>query len=252
MLFDTHCHLTDRSYPDPGAIIRQAHEHEVTLLLTVGLDRPDSEAAIRLAKQNSGVYAGIGIHPHAADRFCEEDIACLRKLAQHPKVKAIGETGLDYYRNYARHENQQRSFRAHIELARELNLPLILHIRDAYPEALAILKEHGYFCGVLHCYSGDRVFAEEAAALGFFIAFSGSLTYSRQRLPEVARAVPLDQLLIETDAPFLTPVPYRGKMRNEPALVRFVAMELARLRNRPFQELARITLENGKRLFRIA
>jgi TatD DNase family protein len=286
-LFDSHCHLTDAGYSNPEETIRRAHENGVRLILTVGLDRLDCQAVVKLAEANDGVYAGIGIHPHEADKFragpgsrqqaqasgvlpasssseseavsrepsavgdTEDDIEFLRRLAQNSKVKAIGETGLDFFKGYAAHDNQRVAFHAHIELARELGLPMILHIRDAYPEALAILKEHGYHEGVMHCYSGDRAFALEAVQLGFYIAFSGSLTYSQHKLPDAARAVPLGRLLVETDAPFLTPAPYRGKMRNEPALVRFTLQELARLRNLPAEEMARITTENAKRVFRI-
>jgi len=221
-------------------------------MLTVGLDRRDCQAVLKLAETDEHLYAGIGIHPHEADRFRTDDIAFLRDLAKHPKVKAIGETGLDLFRNYALPENQLAAFRAHIALARELNLPLILHIRDAYPDALKVLQEFGYYHGVMHCYSGDRVFALEAVRLGFYVSFSGSLTYSNARLPDAARALPLERVMVETDAPYLTPVPLRGKFPNEPALVRHTLAALARIRNLSPAEMARITTGNGMRLFGIA
>jgi TatD DNase family protein len=252
MVFDSHCHLTEKAYPNPPEVVNRARENGVGLLLTVGLDREDCQAAVALAQANDGVYAGIGIHPHEADRFRPDDIGFLRELAKAPMVKAIGETGLDRFRNYARPENQQAAFRAHIALARELDLPLILHIRDAYPEALAVLREHGYYCGVMHCYSGDRVFALEAVRLGFYVSFSGSLTYSNARLPDVARALPAERILVETDAPYLSPVPLRGKFPNEPAFVRHTLAALARIRQTPVHEMARITTENAQRLFRIS
>lgn len=250
-LFDTHCHLTDRAYPDPAAVVRQARENGVRLILSVGLDRRDCSATVKLAENQDGVYAGVGIHPHEADRFRDDDIDFLCELARNPKVKAIGETGLDFFRNYAQHDNQRKAFRAQIELARSLNLPLILHIRDAYPEALAILNDHGYYHGVMHCYSGDQAFALEAVRLGFYIAFSGSVTYGGSRLAQVARVLPAERILVETDAPYLTPEPHRGKKRNEPAFVRFTLEAVARIRGTPSAEMARTTTENGKRLFGI-
>jgi TatD DNase family protein len=251
VLFDTHCHLTDRGYADPAQVVRKAQDSGVQFMLSVGLDRADCTATVRLAEAHEHVYAGIGIHPHETDRFKSDDIDFLRKLAANPKVKAIGETGLDFFRNYADRENQQQAFHAHIELAQELNQPMILHIRDAYPEALKILRAQGYYCGVMHCYSGDRAFALEAARLGFYVSFSGSLTYGSARLAEAARALPPERIMVETDAPYLTPMPYRGKLRNEPALVRHTLEALARIRGTAFDEMARITTENGKRLFRI-
>jgi TatD DNase family protein len=250
-LFDTHCHLTDKVFGNAAEAIQRARDAGVELMVTVGLDREDCGKAVELAEGNDGVYASIGIHPHEADRFQDSDIDRLREMAKHPKVRAIGETGLDFFRNYADHDNQRRAFHAHIELARDLNMPMVLHIRDAYPEAMAILKEHGYFHGVMHCYSGDGAFALAAVQLGYYVAFSGSLTYGGARLPDVARALPIERILIETDAPYLTPVPYRGKMKNEPALVKHTLAKLAQTRNLPLDEAARITTANGKRVFGI-
>jgi TatD DNase family protein len=251
VLFDTHCHLTDRSYGNPSEVIKRAQDAGVQYLLSVGLDRSDCAATVKLAGEHANLYAAVGIHPHEADRFQPDDIDFLRELSRNPKVRAIGETGLDFFRDYADHENQRRAFHAHIALAQELGLPMVLHIRDAYPEARAILNEHGYYHGVMHCYSGDRAFALEAVQLGCHVSFAGSLTFAGSRLPEAARALPVERILVETDAPYLTPVPYRGRMKNEPALVRFTLEALARIRNLPVAEMARTTTENGKRLFRI-
>lgn len=251
IIFDSHCHLVDRAYPDPAAVIRRAQEGGVRYLLAVGLERQNCAATVQLAEQHKDVYAGVGIHPHEADRFQDDDIRFLRELAANPKVRGIGETGLDFFREYADHENQRRAFHAHIELARELNRPLILHIRNAYPEALGVLREHGYYHGVMHCYSGDRAFALAAVELGFYVSFSGSLTYGGSRLPEVARSLPQERILVETDAPYLTPMPYRGKQRNEPALVRHTLLILARALNLPLADAARLTTENACRLFEI-
>jgi TatD DNase family protein len=250
-VFDSHCHLTDKAFVNPDEAIQRARDAGVELMTTVGLDRDDCPKAVELADKHNGVYAAVGIHPHEADRFQDSDLDRLRELAKNPKVRAIGETGLDFFRDYAGHDNQRRAFHAQIELAKELALPLVLHIRDAYPEAMAILKEHGYYRGVLHCYSGDKAFALEAVRLGFYVAFSGSLTYGGTRLPDAARALPIERVMVETDAPYLTPVPYRGRMKNEPALVRHTLAALATILGLPLSEAARITTENGKRLFGI-
>jgi len=250
-LFDTHCHLTDKAFANPDEAIQRAGDAGVELMTTVGLDRDDCRRAVELAEKHDGVFAAVGIHPHEADRFQDSDLDLLRRLAKNPKVRAIGETGLDFFRNYADSANQRRAFHAHIELAKGLALPMVLHIRDAYPEAMAVLKEHGWYQGVMHCYSGDKAFALEAVRLGFYVAFSGSLTYGGSRLPDVARALPIERILVETDAPYLTPVPYRGKMKNEPALVKHTLAVLARARGIEMAEAARITTENGRRFFRI-
>ncbi len=248
-IFDTHCHLTDSVFANPDEAIQRARDAGVELMTTVGLNRDDCRRAVELAEKHDGVYAAVGIHPHEADRFQDSDLDLLRELAKNPKVRAIGETGLDFFRNYADHDNQRRAFHAHIELAKELDLPMVLHVRDAYQEAMAVLKEHGYYQGVMHCYSGDKAFALEAVRLGFYVAFSGSLTYGGSRLPEVARALPIERVMVETDAPYLTPVPYRGKMKNEPALVKHTLAVLARTRGIEMADAARITTENGKRFF---
>jgi TatD DNase family protein len=250
-VFDTHCHLTDKAFASPDEAIQRARDAGVELIATVGLDRADCQRAVELAGEHGGVYAAVGIHPHEADRFQVSDLDLLRELAKNPKVRAIGETGLDFFRNYADQGNQRRAFHAHIQMAKELGLPMVLHIRDAYPEAMAVLKEHGYYRGVMHCYSGDKPFALEAVRLGFYVAFSGSLTYGGSRLPEVARALPIERILVETDAPYLTPVPYRGKMKNEPALVKHTLAVLARARGIDVADAARITTENGRRFFGI-
>ena len=248
-IFDTHCHLTDKAFANPDEAIQRAKDAGVELMTTVGLDRDDCPKAVELAEKHGGVYAVVGIHPHEADRFQDSDLDLLRELAKRPKVRAIGETGLDFFRNYADHDNQRRAFHAHIELAKELDLPMVLHVRDAYPEAEAVLKEHGYYQGVMHCYSGDKPFALEAVRLGFYVAFSGSLTYGGARLPDVCRALPVERILVETDAPYLTPAPYRGKMKNEPALVKHTLAVLARVRGIEMADAARFTTENGKRFF---
>ncbi len=251
IIFDSHCHLTDRAYSsDLEEVIKRAKDAGVKYLLTVGLNRQDSVKSLKLCHQFESIYCSLGVHPHDADKFTEADLKEFNNLSQDSKVKAIGETGLDFFRNYSKPENQERAFRAQIDLARELNLPLVIHIRDAYPQALKILKEKKYFRGVLHCYSGDEAFAKEAISLGFYISISGSITYDSKKLKSVVKQIPKERLLVETDAPYLAPIPYRGK-RNEPAFIRFTLQTIAQILNQDYALLAQITTENAKRCFEI-
>jgi len=250
-LFDTHCHLTDRSYlAGLDDIIKRANDNNVQYLLTASLNLDDSLASINIADKYPNVYCSIGIHPHDAKEMHDGDIERLENLTSNPKVKAIGETGLDFYRNYSDRASQEKAFHTQIDLAQKLSLPLIIHIRNAYPEAKTIILEHNYFDGVLHCYSGDDNFAEWAIKQGFYISFSGSITYDNPKLKEIAKQLPGDRILIETDAPYLTPIPMRGK-RNEPAYVKFIAQTIAQLRNCTTEHLADITTRNTKILFGI-
>ncbi|MEO0080654.1 MAG: TatD family hydrolase, partial [candidate division WOR-3 bacterium] len=221
-------------------------------MLTASVNVPDSIEAVALCRRFEGVYCAVGIHAHEADRFRSMDIQALKDLCIEPQVKAIGETGLDYFRSFSSKANQETAFRAQIELAKMMNLPLVIHIRDAGYRVKAILEEYGHFSGVLHCFSGDRKLAEWAVERGFYISFSGSLTYGEQRLADVAKAVPCDRLMIETDAPSLVPASERGKMtRNEPALVRLTLVHLAGLVGLTPVQLAAQTRENARRCFRI-
>ncbi|MBS4015583.1 MAG: TatD family hydrolase [Candidatus Latescibacteria bacterium] len=250
-LFDSHCHLTDRAYlASLDEVVQRAQDNEVKYLLTAGLNIDDSLAAIKIADKYPGVYCSVGIHPHDAKGMHNDDMDKLEQMSANPKVQAIGETGLDYFRNYSDRESQEIAFHNQINLAQKLGLPMIIHIRAAYPEAKAILLEHKYYTGVLHCYSGDELFAQWAVAQGFYISFSGSITYDNPQLKQIAKKIPEDRILIETDAPYLPPVPMRGK-RNEPAYVKYTAQTVAQLRNCPFEHLAHITTRNTKTLFRI-
>ena len=251
ILFDSHCHLTDRGYSNNlQDVINRAHDAGVKYLLTAGLNRIDSKNSLKICHDYELIYCSVGVHPHDADKFSESDLPELKNLSKDSKVRAIGETGLDFFRNYAKPENQELAFRAQIDLAKELNLPMVIHIRDAYPQAMNILKEKGYFKGVLHCYSGDEAFAQEAIRLGFYISISGSITYNGSKLKGVIRQLPLDQLMIETDAPYLAPVPNRGK-RNEPAFVRYTLQTICQTLNKDFVFLSQITTDNAKRCFGI-
>ncbi|MEO0076770.1 MAG: TatD family hydrolase [candidate division WOR-3 bacterium] len=252
VLFDSHCHLSDRAYAaNLDEIINRANDNNVQYLLTVGLDIDDSLASIKIANKYPNVYCSIGIHPHDAKTMRDNDIEQLSKLATHHKVKAIGETGLDFYRNYSDRLSQEKAFHTQIDLAQKLDLPVILHIRAAYPESKEILKQHNYYKGVLHCYSGDELFAQWAIDQGFYISFSGSITYDSPKLKAIAQTIEEQRILIETDAPYLAPVPMRGK-RNEPAYVKYVAEMIAKIRNISLAEIAKITTENAKNLFNIS
>lgn len=251
-LVDSHCHL-DFIKDDQDAVVAAAETAGLVALINPGTNLKSSRAAIALAEKYSMVYAAVGVHPHDASSYNDETTATLRELATHPKVVAIGETGLDFYRNYSPHDAQRRAFAAQLALAAELNLPVIIHDRDASEETLKTLKgwsggSNGRR-GVLHSYSAGPERLEEVIDLGFSIGISGPVTFPKaRRLQLVARDVPLDRLLIETDAPFLTPVPFRGR-RNRPAYVEYVAEKIAGLRGMAFQEICEQTTRNVFQLF---
>lgn len=253
MLFDTHAHLNDARFDEDRAqVIQRAKDNGVSLIVNVGYNHETITETIQLAETYDWIYAAVGWHPNEAHRCDDQALSRIEELAQtHPKVVAIGETGLDYYRDYASPEVQQIVFRRQIELAKRVKKPLVIHNREASHDVVAILQEEGaeQVGGVMHCFSGDEALARQCLELGFYISFGGPLTFKNAgKLREVARFVPLDRILIETDCPYLAPHPLRGK-RNESAYVRYVAAELARLYQLELDEIGRITLENGKRLF---
>src|SRR5215217_684571 len=259
MLIDTHTHLDDTRYQDDrDSMIARAHEAGVGACVTIGCDLTTSQSAVALADRYPTVYASIGVHPHAVKQISDGWYDEFRRLAKHPKVVAYGEIGLDYHYNYSAPKEQRERFREQIQLARELRLPVIIHTREAQEDTIAILKEEqaSQVGGVFHCFSGDARLAKGALELGFYLSFSGILTFQNATvLREIAKTVPLDRLLIETDCPYLTPVPHRGK-RNEPAFVALVAEQLAALRSgepeMSAEMIGRLTTENAKRLFKIA
>ncbi len=252
-IFDSHCHLTDNQFVhDLRVVLQRAYKAGVREMLTVSMNVPDSQETVNLCRKLEGIYCTVGIHPHEADSFRSIDIQSLRDMCIEPKVKAIGETGLDFFRSFSTRANQETAFRAQIELARMLSLPMVIHIRDAASVATALLEEHGYFKGVLHCFSEGRMFAEWAIEKGFYISFSGSLTYGEKRLIEVAEIVPRDRIMVESDAPYLIPEPERGPgKRNEPALIRFTIKYLAGILQMSPVEVAALTRENARRCFQI-
>jgi len=254
-LVDSHCHLDSPQFDaDRELVIARAVENGVTHIVNPGVDVPSSRATVTLAQQHASVYAAVGVHPHDAKTLDAPGLEELKRLAGLPKVVAIGEIGLDFYRNLSPPEVQRRAFQAQLDLAAELGLPVIVHDRDAHNEVLAILHDwtpHGR-AGVLHSFSGDVALAERALELGFYIGLSGPVTYpNASRLREVARAVPIERLLIETDAPYLTPQPHRGQ-RNEPAYVRWVAQALADIKNLIPEQIITRTWANACTLFGLA
>ena len=256
-LVDTHCHLDWKSYDaDRAEAIRRAVDVGVLRMVTIATDIASSRRAVALAEEYAAVYASVGVHPNDAGDFGENDLNTLRDLALQPKVVAIGEIGIDYYWKKVAPDAQTRAFRAQLELADEIGKPVIIHNRAATEEVMSILSQHFMrhsshaTRGVLHSFSGDIAVAQQAFELGLLIGFTGPVTFKKaDALREVARAVPIDQFVIETDAPFLTPEPHRGR-RNEPAYVRYTAERIAALRNLTLEDLAEQTTANAMRLFR--
>jgi TatD DNase family protein len=252
-LIDTHCHLDWNSFDaDREAVIDRAAQAGVTRMITIGVDGPSSRRAIEIADQYAAVYAAVGVHPNDCAEFDAATLADIRALAQHPKVVAIGEIGLDYYWHKVDHDVQARVFRAQLELAAELRKPVIIHSREAASDVLTILEEftkHAVCTGTLHSYFDDLVIAQRAFAIGFYIGVTGPITFKKaEREREIVKRVPLDRILIETDAPFLTPVPHRGE-RNEPAFVSHTTEMIAKVRGQAIEEVARQTTHNAEKLF---
>ncbi|MCF7934912.1 MAG: TatD family hydrolase [Synergistales bacterium] len=251
---DTHCHLTMPQFADDLAdVLEGARERGIVRMLTVGTREESSSEAVRLAGEcaSHGVYAAVGVHPHEASTVSEGLPRSLRELAEAPRVVALGETGLDYYYDHSPREQQKRSFAEHIHWARAVGKPLVVHVRDAYDDALEIMRSEGAdgIAGIVHCFTGQWEHARAALDLGWYISFAGVLTFKKSTtLRDVAARVPDDRILCETDAPFLAPEPRRGR-RNEPALVRFVYSAAASARGSSVDEIARIVATNAEALF---
>ena len=249
---DTHCHLDlDVFGDDRDAVLQRAREAGVSRMLVPATDLASSRRAVALADQHSELRAAVGVHPNEAIDFTAETLAELRDLAQHPKVDAIGEIGIDLYWQTVALDKQQHAFRAQLELASELDRPAIIHDREAHSEVMAGLRQVRPSAGVvLHAFSGDETLAGEALEAGFYLGVDGPLTYKKnEMLRAVFRTAPLDRILIETDAPYLTPQARRGA-RNEPAFVRYVAEKLAEVRASTLEMMAAATTANAARLFR--
>ena len=253
MIFDTHAHYDDSRFDgDRDAVLAALPEAGVELVLDPGCDLPSSRAAAALAERYSYVYAAAGIHPENCAGFQDADLAALRQLLAQPKVAAIGEIGLDYYwaENPPR-DFQQMVFRKQLALAEELDLPVIVHDREAHGDSLSIIREFPAVTGVFHCFSGSPEMAEELLKRGWYLGFDGPITYKNaRRAPEVVAITPLERMVVETDAPYLSPVPVRGR-RNDSRYLPHVIAKLAEWKGVTPEEMTRITCENGKRLFRL-
>jgi len=248
-LTDTHAHLTHPDFRDDRDLLARAAMRGVTRVITVGFDLPTSEAGAELATRDERVWHAPGIHPHDASRVNDEAVSQLRRLASLPRVGAVGETGLDFYRDRSPRAAQAAAFRAHLQLAAELDLPVIVHSRDAHEDVLAIWADSRCRRGVLHCFSGDGELARRAIDLGLYIGIAGPVTFRNARgLREVVRQVPRDRLLLETDCPYLAPDPHRGKA-NEPAYLSLIAQAAAECWDVTPAEVAAITTANAAACF---
>lgn len=254
MLFDTHTHLNaEQFHEDVEDVIVRAQEAGVSEMIVVGFDRKTIEGAISLIERYDFLYAAVGWHPVDAIDMTENDLNWIEELCAHPKVVALGETGLDYHWDKSPKEIQKTVFRQQIQLAKKVNLPLIIHNREATEDVIAILKEEGAdeVGGIMHCFSSTLEDAKVCIDLNFYISIGGPVTFKNaKQLKEVVAELPLERLLIETDCPYLAPHPFRGK-RNEPAYVKYVAEQIALLKGINYQELAQKTSDNAKQLFGI-
>ena len=253
MLFDTHAHLNDDAFDrDREALLEGLAEKGVGLVMNAGCSLEASRQVAQMAQQYPWLYAAAGSHPDVADEVNEEVLEEYRKLCKlNDKVKAIGEIGLDYYYETIPREIQQKAFRMQMELAGELKMPVIVHERNAHDDGMRIVKEYKGVTGVFHCYSGSAEMARQLVDMGWYIGFTGVLTFKNARKAvETAERIPLDRIVLETDCPFMAPEPFRGK-RNDPGYLYRMAERLAEIRGISVEEVARITTENAKRLYRI-
>jgi TatD DNase family protein len=252
-LIDTHMHLHVEQFDDDrAAAIERAAANGVARMVEIGYDLPSSRAAVALAEQHEAVFAVVGVQPHYAAEADDAWLAEVQRLAAHPKVVAIGEIGLDFYHDRAPHDMQERLFRAQLALARDLGKPVVIHSRDAHADTVRVLRDAARGQpGIMHSFSGEWAYAEACLEVGFMLSFSGPLTFSKaQELHDVARRAPLDRILTETDSPYLSPNPLRGR-RNEPANVRLVAERLALLREIELADLAAAVWDNASQILRL-
>jgi len=251
-LVDSHCHLNYKEFNNLDVFIERAFNHDVRTMLTIGTQRSDFEAVTRIAASHRDIYASIGVHPHEAEHHADLTVEELVHWSEHPKVIGLGETGLDYYYEHSPKAIQQQLFRIHIEAARKTGLPLIVHSRDADEDTVAILHEEyqkGAFKGLIHCFSSSKYLSDKSIEIGFLISISGIITFKKSdELRAIVKELPLSHLLVETDAPYLAPMPHRGKP-NEPAFTRYTAQAIADIKNIQIEEVADKTSSNFFKLF---
>jgi TatD DNase family protein len=252
VLIDTHAHIDYDDYAsDRDDVISRAREQGVRYIINIGATLQGSVNSVDLARRYPGVYAVVGCHPHDAQDFSDADLARVKSLAKEPKVVAIGEIGLDYYRNLSPQDRQRSIFTAFIRLARELDLPVVIHTRHAPEDTLRIVREEKLSRAIVHCFSGDAQFMRDCLDLGFYISFTCNITYKKsQGLRDLVKTVPRDRFCLETDAPYLSPEGFRGK-RNEPSFVNTLAHTVADIRGIAFEDVCRLTTDNAMRFFSI-
>ena len=252
MLFDTHAHLNDTAFDgDRDELITGLKEKGVGFVMNAGCSLQSSKECIALAENYPFLYASVGSHPDAADEVCEELMETYLQMAKHPKVKAIGEIGLDYYYEGFDRQVQINAFQMQMELARQAELPVIVHERDAHGDGMEVVGAFPDVTGVFHCYSGAAEMAQQLVKKGWYIGFTGVLTFKNARKAvETASAIPIERIVLETDCPYMSPEPYRGK-RNDPGRLIHMAQKLAQIRDLPVEKVIEITTENAKRLYRI-
>jgi TatD DNase family protein len=254
MLIDSHAHL---EMPDFGKdleeVVQSAKNSGVEYIFTVGTEGKDWKRALEIAHSHPFIFAILGVHPHNAREVSDQDYSTLKDHCRDEKVKALGEIGLDFYRNLSPRDIQMNRFREQVGLARELNLPIVIHDREAHQETMEVLKSEKAekIGGIIHCFSGDSRMAKECIDMGFYISIPGSITFKNaERFQDIVRGLPLDHLLVETDAPFLAPVPFRGK-RNEPGYIRYTARKIAEVKRISFEEVAEATTRNAFHIFKL-
>ena len=249
MLFDSHCHLTDEKFDDLPEVLKRAREGGVTRIVSIASDADDAVRALEIARAHPGIWCTAGVHPHAAARARKADFDQIAELHEEELVVAVGETGLDYFYDNSPRTVQRRLLEEHLQLADDLGKPVIIHSRDADEDTIDMIRSvEGEVLGVLHCFAGSGDLLEAGLEAGWMVSFSGLVTFKNYEGADLVRAVPPEQLLIETDSPYLAPVPYRGK-RNEPAFVRETAAVVARMRGAEAEEIARLTSANALRFY---
>lgn len=251
MLIDSHCHLYMGSWSkNMDDVLARAQERGVGKIICPGIDIDSSWQSLTIAKNHANVFAAAGIHPHDASNAPADFINQLRDIFTQPKIVALGEIGLDYYRNISDAETQRKVFKKQLQLAKEMDLPVIIHNRNADADIIHLIQQVSPMRGVAHCFSSDLTTAKIFLDMGFYISFAGNLTYKNSDLPEVAKEIPLDRLLIETDAPFMSPMPYRSK-ENEPSRVKYVADKLADCKGVSYETIELVTQNNTEKLFNL-
>lgn len=252
MLFDTHAHLNDDRFDeDRESLLTSFKENGISYVCEIGFDLESSKKALELSEKYDFIYAVVGVHPHDSSKLSDEGLLQLEKLLSHKKAVALGEIGLDYYYDNSERDVQRHWFAKQAELAKSLKCPISVHTRDAMEDTLNILKAHGGGDGIIHCYSGSKESAKILLDMGYYLSFAGPVTFKNANTAlDVIRYVPTDRMLIETDSPYLAPVPYRGK-RNCPLYVREVAVKIAEIKGMEFEEVAKITTANAKKVYRI-